>query len=81
MVKYVILSLLIILGFSGCGCKQEELEAYRVTHPYYKDVKVPVKCVVPKTDCSIDRNATRVEVVYELLECILEMKKAEKVCQ
>lgn len=82
MVKFhaIILSLVLVL-LAGCACKQSELEAYRQLHPFYKEVKVPVKCTVPKTDCSIDQNATEVEVVQKLLECIYDLKQASKVCQ
>ncbi len=44
------------------------------------EVKVPVKCIVPDTECNFDRN-TSTEVVTSMLECIIEMKQAQEVCK
>ena len=65
----------VVLIMTGCECKPK---IHYVDRPY--EVKVPVKCVVPKTKCNFDRN-TSTEVVSSLLECIVEMKQNERVCQ
>lgn len=43
-------------------------------------VKVPVKCVVPDSNCSFNRR-TDTEVIQALLECIIDMKRNQEVCK
>ena len=65
---------LIITTFNGC-CKKE---VKYVKEPY--EVKVPIKCKVPTARCDFNRS-TDTEVISALLECVIEMKQNEKVCQ
>jgi len=44
-------------------------------------VKVPVKCVTPNVKCVIDQNETDVGVVETLVKCIIDLKRANKVCK
>jgi len=72
----IIIALLVILVlFTGCVAKTE---IKYVDVPY--EVKVPVKCVVPKASCDFNK-VTDTEVISSLLECIIDMKHNEKVCR
>ena len=71
----IILSLLILVVFSGCVAKPE---IRYIDKPH--EVKIPVKCKVPDANCSFDRE-TDTEVISSLLECIINMKQNEKVCK
>jgi hypothetical protein len=72
-VKQSMLSVLLIstLIFSGC------------TKTVYVDrpvkVKIPVKCKVPSTDCTV--GGSDPEVVVGLGKCIIDLKQSIKVCQ
>lgn len=63
-----------MVTFSGCT---RTVIKY-VDKPY--PVEVPVKCVVPDVNCSFDRG-TKTEVISSMLECIIDLKKAGKVCK
>ena len=76
-----LLSILILVSFSGCSCKQSELEAYAKANPVMEYVKVPVKCIVPDTNCTVDQNGSNTEVIIDLLECIVDLKRANEVCK
>jgi hypothetical protein len=75
--KYsILLTLFVILGFSGCTTKEY------VKVPY--EVKIPQKCYVPKTKCASrdqlnDMNAS--SIVEEMYRCIQQYKEDAKVCQ
>ena len=72
LIKLLITSSLLILT----SCNEHYCEP---TPP--KIVKVPVKCQVPKSNCKkIDDNATNIEVIVKLLECISLKNNALKVC-
>jgi len=75
--KSLKVSLVLCVGLisTSCNCTPE---VKYVDKPV--EVKVPVKCVVPDANCSFDR-ATDTEVVSSLLECIVEMKRNEEVCE
>ena len=49
-----------------------------VDKPYR--VNVPIKCIIPDSNCSFDR-ATDTEVISSMLECIVNMKRNEEVCK
>ena len=67
---------LISLSFSGCSwCTEIEYRDRNV--PF--EVKVPVACSVPETNCTIE--GTDTEVVVKLVECIVDLREAAKVCQ
>ena len=70
----VLVALLISITFSGCGEK-----IVYVPEPY--EVRVPVKCIVPDTDCTITKEMNDSEVVIELMKCIIDLKKAQEVCK
>lgn len=63
--------------FSGCCIGECKPIIKYVDKPY--EVKVPVKCEVPKVDCTFDRN-TDTDVISSLLECIIDLKRASEVC-
>jgi hypothetical protein len=66
--------LFVILIFQGCSNK----EIVYVDKPF--EVKVPVKCLVPKTECDFNRE-TDTEVIHSLQECIVNFIENAKVCQ
>ena len=66
--------LLISMTFNGC-CKPEIIE---VDKPI--EVKVPIKCTVPDVNCSWSNVPTH-EVPIKMMECIVNLKQARKVCQ
>lgn len=66
--------MLCVTLITGC-CEKEKVFVDRPV-----EVKVPVKCIVPDTNCSFDRN-TSTEVIASMLECIIDMKHNEKVCK
>ena len=70
-----ITSLLVVILLTGCTTKE-------VTKPIIKtevvEVKVPVKCKVPKVECNL--NANDFDVIPKMLECIVEQKRAIEVC-
>jgi len=70
----IVLSTILAL-FPGCAAKTE---IKYVDVPY--EVKVPVKCVVPKASCDFSK-VTDTEVISSLLECIIDMKHNQRVCQ
>lgn len=65
----VIITLTVLL--SGCT------KTIYVDVPVY--VNVPVKCSVPNVPC--DPSGNDGEVVVGLMECIVDMKKAQEVCK
>ena len=73
----MLLGLSITMIYSGCTCNTKTQIKY-VDRPY--KVYVPVKCKVPKAKCDFNRT-TDTEVISSLLECIIEMKRNEEVCQ
>lgn len=66
----------VLLTLTACSSKQVEYKYINV--PY--EVKVPVKCEVPKTYCDFNRT-TDTEVIDALLECIVDLKKSIEVCK
>lgn len=68
---FLISSVTIIL--SGC-CEPQIKYVDRV-----KETKVPVKCVVPDTNCSWTGNDSL--LAAKMYACILQMKEDIKVCQ
>ena len=46
----------------------------------YKTVKVPVSCKTPDVSCDFNRT-TYTEVVASMLECIVDLKRANEVCR
>ena len=69
----IVLSILTLTACSKC----EPKIVYR-DRPY--EVKVPIKCVVPKTECDFNRT-TNTEVISSLLECIIELKNNSEMCK
>jgi ABC-type Zn uptake system ZnuABC Zn-binding protein ZnuA len=68
----ILLSLSILTLFSGCGCKQSELEAYRVANPYYIEVSVPVMCKIAKPVCKSNVDVSRNQYLINSLECVVD---------
>ena len=69
------LILLSSLTLISCSCKPE---IKYVDKPYR--VNVPVKCIVPDSNCSFNRK-TDTEVISSMLECIIDMKHNEEKCK
>lgn len=65
----------VVLTIQACSTKTQ---IKYVDVPY--EVKVPVKCVVPKAECDFNRT-TDTEVINSLVECIVDMKHNEEVCK
>lgn len=55
------------------GCNKEVI--VEVPKPY----AVPVKCVVPDVNCTF--SGSDVEVLEEVMKCIVDLKSANKVCE
>jgi hypothetical protein len=75
LLVYIVVLVSILISFTGCTC---EPQIKYVDKPY--EVKVPVKCIVPDTNCSFNR-PTDTEVISSLLECIIDMKHNQEVCK
>ena len=75
MISKVLLMGLVILTMTGCNPKCEPNTVYvdRVV-----EVKVPVKCTVPKVECEFSGVGS--EPVAKLLECVVVQKRAMEVC-
>ena len=43
-------------------------------------VNIPVKCKVPEAKCDFNRE-THTEIIASMLECVINLKEAQKVCQ
>ena len=65
-------SMILMLSISGCVPKNVYVDREVI-------VKVPVKCIVPNTPC--DPKGNDGEVVMSLMECIIDLKKAQEVCK
>jgi starvation-inducible outer membrane lipoprotein len=82
--KAITLSATLIISFgvllSGCWpCPKPIIKEKYVYKP--KKVLVPVKCIVPDSNCSINKDMTRVDVVDEMYRCIKQQEENAKVCQ
>ena len=72
------LSMLLILG--GCSSSSKTPEPITVYHPV--ETVVPVKCEVPEVTCRYtDKGLTAKEVVREMYQCIIDLRKALEVCR
>ena len=71
-ISKICLTLFVIFMINGCG------KTIYVDRPV--EVKVPVKCIVPKIECSYDK-PTYTEIIKSLLDCIETHKEVAKVCQ
>ena len=60
---------------AACADKQEVVYVDR-----YKTVKVPVMCKTPDVECDFNRT-TYTEVVGAMLECIVDLRRANEVCK
>lgn len=65
-------AVLILTACNGKECKPEIVIKT-------KEVKIPIKCYVPKVDCNI--TGTPAEKVAGMGTCIISLKEAAKVCQ
>ena len=64
-----------MLTLTACSPKPE---VRYVDRPHR--VNVPIKCIVPDSNCSFNRK-TDTEVISSLFECIIKMKHNEEVCK
>ena len=63
------------LIFSGCTTHTRTVY---IDKPV--EVKIPVKCIVPDTNCSFNKKSDTA-VISSMLECIIDLKHAAKSCQ
>ena len=68
----LLVTTILMLSISGCTPKTIYVDREVI-------VKVPVKCIVPNTPC--DPRGNDGEVVVDLMECIIDLKKAQEVCR
>ena len=67
--------LFVTLTLANCISPKPEIRY--IDKPY--EVKVPVKCIVPKTECDFNRK-TDTEVIAAMMECIINLIKNSEVC-
>jgi len=61
------------------GCSTPEPKIVYVDR--FTEVKVPQKCIVPDTECIIQRSATYTEIIREMRLCIEELRRNSEVCK
>ena len=64
--------------YSGCSCTPQPTRVEYVDRVI--EVKVVTKCIVPKTDCTIEGNTTA-EKIVSMSECIVGLIESTKVCR
>ena len=64
-----------MLTLASCADKQDVVYVDR-----YKTVKVPVKCKTPEVECDFNKT-TYTEIVKSMLECIVDLSRANEVCK
>ena len=69
------LALFVLLNLTNCSLCEREIYVDRVVK-----VNVPVRCSVPYVGCDFNRS-TDTEVISGLLECIVNLKRANEVCK
>lgn len=70
------LSMLLILG----GCSEKAVEPITVYYPL--ETFIPTKCEAPDVTCRYtDKGLTAKEVVREMYQCIIDLRKALEVCK
>jgi len=67
--------ILLLLTITACSTKVEKVY---IDKPF--EVQIPIKCVVPDVNCSF-KKGTYTEIIGSMLECISDLKKANKVCK
>jgi len=77
IVKTLEILLIVFVALIMTACSQQPEIRY-IDKPYM--VKVPVKCVIPDTNCSFNKS-TDTEVISSLLECITDLKRNSEVCK
>ena len=68
----MLLTMFLILIFSGCGDKQYVTKT--------EDVLIPIQCKTPTVVCNIKKK-TYTERVEDLVDCIDRYKKSNEVCK
>lgn len=71
--------LLFVMTFLVVGCAEPEPKIVYVDR--YNEVKIPQKCIVPDTECTIAKSATYTEVIKEMRLCIEELRRNSEVCK
>ena len=71
--------LLFAMAFLVVGCAEKEPKVVYVDR--FNEVKIPQKCIVPDTDCIIQKSATYTEIVKDMRLCIEELKRNSEVCK
>ena len=77
-ILFVISMITVAFLFTDCSgeCKPRIIYRDRIVK-----VNVPVKCKVPKVDCDINESMSNTETIIKLVECIVDLKQASRVCQ
>ena len=73
---FLMLSMLLILG----GCSQKATEPLTVYYPV--ETVVTAKCEAPEVVCKYnEKGLTAKQVVREMYQCIIDLRKALEVCK
>jgi len=72
----MLLGLLILMVFSGCSLADTRVY---VDRPF--EVKVEVPCVVQDVKCNVIAGGSDGQVVLGLATCVVNLKRAAKVCR
>lgn len=71
--------LLIVIALFVVGCAKPEPQIVYVDR--FNEVKIPQKCIVPDTECTIAKIATYTEVIKDMRLCIEELRRNSEVCK
>ncbi len=75
MKKFIFLA----MAFLIVGCAETKPQIVYVDR--YNEVKIPQRCIVPDTECVIQRSASYTEVIKEMRLCIEELRRNSEVCK
>lgn len=71
--------LLVSIALLVVGCAETKPQIVYVDR--FNEVKIPQKCIVPDTECTIAKTATYTEVIKEMRLCIEELRRNSEVCK
>ncbi|MDD2651672.1 MAG: hypothetical protein PHX44_01315 [Sulfurimonas sp.] len=71
--------MLFVMAFVVVGCAEKEPKIVYVDR--FNEVKIPQKCIVPDTECTIEKTATYTEIIKDMRLCIEELRRNSEVCK